>query len=123
MGTTNNILFIDDSEMTNFLTKSIIKVDQLPINPYFCLRVEDALTYLQQVSDSSSFPEYIFCDINLPGKSGLEFSEEFEVQYKQSHPETKVFLLSAIIGDCEKDNASHYECVKGLYEKQAVLDL
>jgi len=125
MGTTkHNILFIDDSDMNNFLTKSIIKVDELPIEPHFCVKVDEALAYLNDLDHKpDTFPKYIFCDINLPGKDGFQFTEEYQHAFYNRFPETKVFFMSALIGKEEEEKAANYNCVKGLYEKPFTIDI
>jgi len=125
MGTNKyNILFIDDSDMNNFLTKAIIKVDELPIEAHFCEKVDDALAYLNNLqSNNTQFPQFIFCDINLPGKNGFHFTEEYQQSFFNQFPDTKVFFMSALIGKEEEEKAANFNCVKGLYEKPFTIDI
>ncbi|MEM1318640.1 MAG: response regulator [Bacteroidota bacterium] len=109
-------LFIDDSVMDNFYIEALIEIENLPIQAHFVQSVSDALHYLYD-QNTDTFPEVIVSDFFMPGQDGDEFVREYEKEFKNSFPDTLVFLTSAVVRNEQIDLLQKGSCVQGFIEK------
>jgi len=89
-------LFIGDSTAEQFLTQSIIELDQLPIEATFLPDPEEAFFYLSQ-QEKNTFPDAILADTQLPLYSGYEFAMKYQSVFYYSFPETLLYITSAYL--------------------------
>lgn len=115
-----NVLFIDDNEINNELTKAIIDVEELPINAITHINPVEALSYLSSVNNQD-FPTYIFVDVNMPELDGFTFVERYEKEFPENN--TQIYFLSASIVEEDKSRAMQYESVTGYYEKPFSIEI
>lgn len=88
-----NILLIDDSDIDNYISKSVISKLNICDNITIINSGVKALEYLQQ--QETIFPDIIFLDIRMPVIDGFEFLHQFEQIF---HPESlncKIYMLSS----------------------------
>lgn len=82
------ILFVDDDEISTFLSKRLLK----QIDPSLHIQVissgEEAINYLHQ----GHAIDLIFLDLNMPGMDGIEFISEFN--YSKNN--TKIVILTSV---------------------------
>jgi len=72
------VLLIDDDEISNFLTSSLLKRSGLAQNISICLDGKEAIRLLQKrAGENDIFPDLILLDINMPDMNGFEFLEAF----------------------------------------------
>lgn len=89
------VLFIDDNELQHFLVKSEIEDEGLPINPSFAFSGEEALKFLELLEiKGEEFPSIIVVDVLMPVSTGFEFVEQYEEEYLERYPDTKIYYLT-----------------------------
>ena len=77
-----SILVVDDSEAEQFLTTLAIKRFDENIT---VMEAYDGAEALEILATSSTQPDLILLDVNMPGMSGIEFLEHYNSQQNQSH--------------------------------------
>lgn len=78
MQSIDEVLLIDDDEISNFLTTSLLKRTSLAQNISICLDGKEAIRLLQKrAEEKAAFPDLILLDINMPDMNGFEFLEAF----------------------------------------------
>lgn len=82
MSELNNILIIDDDDVSNFIYKRVIEANAVAKNITTLTRGRDALEYLEKIieNEPDNFPEIIFLDINMPVMNGWQFLETYREQ-------------------------------------------
>ncbi len=112
----HHIMFVDDNSMNNSLTKAIIEIEELSIEPSFFLSPQKALDNLKAIKESEQdLPKCIFVDVNMPELSGFEFVELYEKMCPDE--DVIIFFLSASVMERDYTKALTYKSVKGFYEK------
>lgn len=112
-----NILFIDDNRANNFLVETIIKLDKIPVIPHFENDAVSAIKYLKRLKHINQFPDFIFVDINMPGKSGFDFIKDFTNEFPDSLESISIYILSTSITLQDQEKANNFEFIKACLEK------
>lgn len=116
-----NILLIDDSEIDNFINKSVL----VKANITETIRVEtsavNALDYLKK--QTITFPDIIFLDIRMPEMDGFEFLEECVNFPENLKSKCSVFMLSSSIDPKDALRAAQYSSVKKYLTKPLTQDV
>jgi len=112
------VLFIDDKEINNHLTKAVIEIEELPIQPIIYTNPLKALEELKTLTD---FPTHIFVDVNMPELDGISFVERFEKAFPERS--TRIYFLSAALHDEISNKIQNLKSVHGYYEKPFSLEI
>ena len=112
------VLFIDDNDINNHLTKAVIDIEELPIQPIVHNSPVKALEDLNNLSD---FPTHIFVDVNMPELSGIAFVKKFEETFPEK--ETRIYFLSAAVDEGILKEIENLKSVHGYYEKPFSLEI
>ncbi len=119
-------LFVDDNHANNHLTKTIIRIDNLPIDAVFFQSVPEALDYLKAIKNGESedqFPDVICSDINLPKFDGHYFADQISEHFAASNPDLKVYFLTSTLDDSLKEKIQDKPIVKEIFEKPFSIDI
>lgn len=95
-----NVMIIDDNNIDLYITKRLI------IKTNFGKKVleyddgAEALKYLQENQDNiPKLPQIIFIDIYMPGMSGFEFMESYDLLSDTVKKYCKVYIISSTIDE------------------------
>jgi len=92
----DKVMVIDDSSADRFIAAAVIKNSSFAAEVAGCESVPAALNYLQSLTESGEpFPRLIFLDLNMPGKDGYDFLEDFKFLPQGPRQNTTIVMLSA----------------------------
>ncbi len=96
-----NILFVDDSETTNFINKSIFESLSLHCQFYSVKNGAEAMKYLlgaKPYNDQNLYPipDLIFLDSSMPVMDGVSFAEAFSKIRDRFNINIKIAMLSSM---------------------------
>jgi len=111
------VLFIDDNDINNHLTRAVIDIEELPIQPIIHTSPVKAL---EELNSLSNFPTHIFVDVNMPELNGIGFVKKFEETFPEK--ETRIYFLSAALAEDISKEIQGLKFVHGYYEKPFSLD-
>ncbi len=106
-----NVLLIDDNEIDNFITGSVILKSYFAENAVEKSSAQAGLEYLRANQDNPDLlPEVIFLDIMMPVMDGFGFLEEFEKFDDRIKTYCKVIMLSSSesFKDLNRANSNKY---------------
>ena len=105
-----NILLIDDSEIDNFINKSVLEKANMVENIIAKTSAKEALEYLSNTENE--FPNIIFLDIRMPEMDGFEFLNECENFPDELKNKCVIFMLSSSIDPNDALRAEQHKVVK-----------
>tara|TARA_R110002050_G_scaffold16719_1_gene50448 strand:+ start:99794 stop:100192 length:399 start_codon:yes stop_codon:yes gene_type:complete len=119
------ILLIDDSDIDNFINKSVLQKANIADEIIIETSAKDALTYLKNVMDdeSNSFPDVIFLDIKMPVMDGFEFLDEYVHFPEHAKSKCIIFMLSSSIDPRDAERAKQVKEVKSYFTKPLTQNL
>lgn len=111
-----SVLLVDDDSITNFINERLIKKLNITEEVKISVNGREALKYIHEASQSSSCPELIFLDINMPVMNGLEFLQSYS---QGSYCEKKpiIIILSSSSNRHDFDELNKYPSVCGFVDK------
>ncbi|MCX2745490.1 response regulator [Mangrovivirga sp. M17] len=105
----SKILLVEDDEVTNFLSKSVLKSAGFE-------KIDEALNGMEAYERIQiECPDIIFLDINMPVMDGWEFLEE--KKEKAQCENVKIIMLTSSPHPADKKKARSYPCVIEYFEK------
>ena len=99
-------LLVDDNEIDNFINERIIHTSGFAEQVIIKNSTDTAMEYLRSKSGDAGFPDVIFLDLNMPGKDGFVFLEEFKALADADRKKTRVVVLSSSISPDDINKAS-----------------
>ncbi|MEQ8810141.1 MAG: response regulator [Imperialibacter sp.] len=105
----NRIILIDDDEISNFLSISLIrKIDpEIEIIPF--RNGKEALDYLKNEGLSKRKSNLILLDIRMPVMNGFEFLEEIRNSNLKTKDSMRVVMLSSSDNPRDLEKAKSFE--------------
>jgi CheY-like chemotaxis protein len=118
----NTIFCIDDDPISLMISKKIISKTAFAKEVITALNGEEALrmydTFKKNTSTStSSIPELIFLDLNMPVMGGWKFLELFTSEYYSEFNNVKVIILSSTIDPQDLAKAKAFNMVADFLPK------
>ena len=76
-----SILLVDDNEAVNFYHELLVKRVYDKVSFTVAKNGKAAWEFCSEnfSKDLERFPDFIFLDLNMPGKNGFEFLEQFKI--------------------------------------------
>ncbi|MGJ3236892.1 response regulator [Marivirga sp.] len=115
----NCILLIDDDEATNFYHKIILEEEGIDVYIQSVKSAKEGLDFLlsKGVYEDCPNPGIIFLDLNMPGMSGWDFLEEYNVLSKDIHDRAVVSILTTSENPDDRERAASIPIVKDFVQK------
>jgi CheY-like chemotaxis protein len=114
-------MLIDDGEEFNFLHNIILKHSNAAKEIVAMQTVDDAIDFLHlHKSDDNFLPDLIFLDINMPGKNGWDFLNEFEPIRNELSKLPVVIMLTSSVNPDDEVKALGYPFVSAYQNKPLV---
>lgn len=112
------ILLVDDDDVTNFLSKELLRLNLPNIITYTTQNGQEALHFLAEQS-SNTLPHVILLDINMPVMDGWDFLYAFETLRLQNEELEKiiVFMFTSSVYHEDINKAKSFSSVKNIYSK------
>ena len=107
---TINVLIVDDDEADVLLIKRSLEQSERHFFVHSEPTGEHALTYLDQVGDSSSCPDVVILDLNMPGKSGHEVLQQIRLDPRFASLPVVILTTSENPTDRELAFEQHAQC-------------
>lgn len=111
------ILTIDDDAINNLIMRENIKQVDSGIEVIEKMSLIDGILFLKSCKNGPDFPEYVFCDLNLPPYTAKDFIRVFDKYFHHAHSETKVFIISAAVDNNPGRSIGEYPFLKGVLNK------
>ena len=114
-----NIFLIDDDPIVNIISKKIIEKAEFAEKIEIYTSAGNALEELDKKfsTNKKELPEVVFLDINMPGKNGWDFLDEFERMCDEIKKNCKVYMLTSSIDPSDVKKSQSYETVKDFIVK------
>jgi CheY-like chemotaxis protein len=108
------VILIDDDEDDKDVFLDILKELQVPNEVVWFQNCEDAFSYLKVTKEQ---PFMIFCDLNLPGLSGLECKRKID-EHKELRRKSIPFIFCSTTTDQKTINEAYTQMtVQGFFQK------
>jgi CheY-like chemotaxis protein len=113
-----HILLVDDDEVTNFLSREMLRIFLHDPIIDEVLNGQDALSYLKdKVANQESLPHLILLDINMPIMDGWEFLKEFEQLTWPGLEAISVVMFTSSVYHEDIDKARSFTIVREIFSK------
>lgn len=111
-------MLVDDDHIQHKIVELIIKRLDLSIKYDSYLEAKDVLSYLiKNHKNFSALPDLILLDLDMPGISGWDFLDIFEIFKQYYAKKISIVILTSSIDPRDKERIANYESVKGFYSK------
>lgn len=114
----SKVLIIDDDEISNFITKSILDQSNKIKTVEAAMSADEGLTLLRK---GKTPPELILLDIKMPLKSGWDFLDEFVEDNSFQKSEITIVMLSSSVYPDDVHKSKEYKEVAGYLSKPITL--
>ena len=111
-------MLVDDAHEFNFLHNIIIQHAKAASQVLEMLSADDALNYLASAPEAgNTLPDLILLDLNMPGKSGWDFLDEFEQMKAILAKKPVIIMLSSSSNPDDVVKARSYAAVSDYLSK------
>ena len=120
----DSVLIIDDDEISNFITESILEQSNKVKSISIEMSADDGLNNLKKLAKKGpdAFPKLILLDIKMPVKSGWDFLNEYQELEAFKNSDIVIVMLSSSVYPDDVHRAKTYDEVAGYLSKPITLD-
>ncbi len=113
-----HILLVDDDDVTNFLSKEMLRLYMVSPKIDIALNGQDAIDYLiERAAQPERLPNLILLDINMPIMDGWDFLAEFDKIKNLGFDKINIIMFTSSVYYEDIDRARTYATVKNIYSK------
>ena len=108
----DSILLVDDDEICNFISTTLLKHLHIAENIHSATNGKEALRLLKKnavINTLTIFPEVIFLDLNMPVMDGFDFLEQLNKTMPAYASVCKIFILTSSESPLDIDRCRRYE--------------
>lgn len=114
----HHILLVDDDDVTNFLSREMLRIYMPSPQIDTVLNGHEAIEYLQSRADNpDQLPDIILLDINMPVMDGWEFLAEFDKLKRPGFEKIHIIMFTSSVYYEDIDKARTYATVKDIFSK------
>ena len=117
----DSILIIDDDEISNFITVSILEQSKKVKNIATAMSADEGLKYLKKNNGKPSMPQLILLDIKMPVKSGWDFLTDYIASEDIDKEEITIVMLSSSVYPDDVHKSKSFKEVAGYLSKPITL--
>jgi len=111
-----NVLLVDDDKIFNFINTQMLKQTGMASEIHTALNGKQAIDYLNEsYRETSSVPDVILLDLNMPIMNGFDFLEAFKIMSLPEIEKEHVNIIVVTSSDNQQDidkardmGANHY---------------
>lgn len=112
------VLILDDDMFDLYISKRIISENSFAETTVTVSSVNEAMEYLTLNKAEDTLPDFIFLDLNMPGKTGLDFLREYAAIIKEMKPAIIALLMNVVKSDDDDTKiAKEHPLVSYIFEK------
>ncbi len=109
----HKVLMIEDDTFTIELNKMLLQWSKLDKYLVGVDSVAEALEYCgKSIADNLPLPKYILLDLNMPVRNGFDFMEEYQNNYANHFPDTKVIVVTSSTRSKDRQRSFSFPFVK-----------
>lgn len=113
-----HILLVDDDDVTNFLSKEMLRLYMASPKIDIAVNGQDAIDYLtERAGEPQHLPNLILLDINMPIMDGWDFLVEFDKIKQPGFEKINIIMFTSSVYYEDIDHARTYPTVKNIYSK------
>ena len=113
-----HVLLVDDDDVTNFLSKEMLRLFMGGPKVDIALNGQEAIDYLVAHSNTGEvLPDLILLDINMPIMDGWDFLAEFDRIKQPGFENITIIMLTSSVYFEDIERAKTYPTVKQIYSK------
>lgn len=113
-----HILLVDDDDVTNFLSREMLRLYMDAPKIDIALNGQEAVDYLLERSgEPARLPNLILLDINMPIMDGWDFLAEFDKIKRPGFEKINIVMFTSSVYYEDIDRARTYASVRNIYSK------
>jgi len=120
----DKVLIIDDDEISNFITESILEQSNKVKEIDVVMSADEGIKLLTKLASKGAnhLPSLILLDIKMPVKSGWDFLNEYKALADIDRSKIVIVMLSSSVYPDDVHKANTFEEVAGYLSKPITLD-
>jgi CheY-like chemotaxis protein len=110
----NTLLLVDDDQVSNFLTQSLIEEINVAGYIHVANNGQEAIDFLEQYCSDATVecPDLILLDLNMPVMDGFEFLSRYKELEYLHHKHISIVILTSSSSTRDIEKAKEYDIVK-----------
>ncbi|MDH5400425.1 MAG: response regulator [Cyclobacteriaceae bacterium] len=118
-----NILIIDDNEVDQFITRSVIELSGCEASIHKVTSVNEALSFLSEADQGAKpIPGLILLDIHMPVLNGWNFMLEYEKLNEELKNKIVLIMFSSSISQNDRKQVKEFSDISEFIEKPLMVE-
>ena len=108
---------IDDDEMSCYLTRFMLKLQNVVAEIITYNEAEEALLAIKTGLEKNNLPNLILLDLNMPNMDGWEFLDALTPLEEKLKAKVQIFILTSSVDPVDEKRSQAYSLVSGFIPK------